>query len=126
MTNLIVLEQTVAICQLSPDEDIPAWLRNDVITAIVRTPEELSVVCDEKSVPDYIKAEKGWRILKIEGKFNFTEVGILAAIVAPLAEAGVSVLTLATFDTDYIMVKNKALSVAVEALRNADHNVEVS
>jgi hypothetical protein len=59
----------------------------------------------------------------VAGVFEFSAVGVLAALVAPLAEAGVAVLAVATYDTDYLLVKEEDLGTAVDALRRAGHVV---
>ena len=76
-------------------------------TSITRTPDELSIVCDEDAVPADIKAERGWRTLRIEGPIPFEMVGVAAALLSPLAEAGISIFLVSTFDTDYLLVKDE-------------------
>ncbi len=39
----------------------------------------------------------------------------------PLAEAGVGIFALSTFDTDYVLVKRERLEAALEALSAAGH-----
>jgi hypothetical protein len=70
--------------------------------------------------------EKGWRILKVRGPLEFSQIGVLAAIVMPLAQTGVSIFVLSTFDTDYILVKEQTLLLAIAALQNAGHTIEVA
>jgi hypothetical protein len=94
--------------------------------AMVRTADEFSVVCDERNVPGHIKMEKGWRILKVQGPLEFSQVGVLAAIAMPLAKVGVSIFVLSTFDTDYILVKEPSLLLAIDALQNAGHTIVVA
>jgi hypothetical protein len=43
-----------------------------------------------------------------------------AALTAPLAEAGISVFVISTFDTDYLLVKAKNLERGVDIVRRAD------
>jgi hypothetical protein len=126
MSHLSVLPQRVAICRLAPEEEIPSWVQNEGLTAMVRTADEFSVVCDERNVPGHIKMEKGWRILKVQGPLEFSQIGVLAAIVMPLAQTGVSIFVLSTFDTDYILVKEQTLLLAIAALQNAGHTIEVA
>jgi hypothetical protein len=109
VSRLTVLAQQAAICRLDSGEEFPLWLQKDEFTAVVRTPEELSVVCAESSVPGHVKAEKGWRILKVRGPLEFTQVGVLSAIIVPLAQAGVSIFTVSTYDTDYVLIKGSTL-----------------
>lgn len=95
---------------------------------MTRTPEELSIVTAESAVPaavpDGVRSEGGFRLLRVAGKLEFSAVGILAALVAPLAEAGIPVLALSTFDTDYLLVRGDRLGEVSAALRACGHSVE--
>ena len=91
--------------------------------SITRTEDELSVVCPEEAVPEDEHSEGGWRVLRLEGPFEFSEVGVLASVVGPLAEADVSVFAVSTYDTDYVLVKAKQLEAAVSALRARGHEI---
>ncbi len=124
--NFLLLRQHMAICRLGPDEKNPVWAQKGDFTAWVRTPDELSVVCDERSVPDHIKVEKGWRIFMVQGPLEFTQIGVLAGISKPLADAGVSIFVISTFDTDYILVKDNSLRIAITALQKSGYGIEVS
>jgi len=115
-TPLVILPGRLAICRLPADEPFPDWSRSGELLALVRTPDELSVVCEERLVPPEIKAERGWRAFQVQGPLDFSLVGILASIAAPLAEAGISIFALSTFETDYILVKQSSLDRAVQAL----------
>ena len=53
----------------------------------------------------------------------FSVVGVLASLAAPLVEAGISVFAVSTFDTDYLLVKEKDLASAVDALRRRGHTI---
>ena len=70
-------------------------------------------------MPMGTRAEKGWSCLKVLGPFELSEIGILASLTRPLAESGVSLFALSTFDTDYLLVRNTHLEAAVTALRKA-------
>jgi len=111
---------------LEPGFDIPSWVQIGDITAIIRTPEEISIICDENSVHGNILVENGWRIIKVQGPLDFSQIGVLAAIAVPLAQAGVSIFTISTFNTDYILVKESFLALAINALQKAGHSVEVA
>ena len=67
--------------------------------------------------------ETGWRCLVVEGPLEFTQVGVLASLVQPLAEAQISIFVLSTYDTDYLLVKEHHLDNALAALRAAGHTV---
>lgn len=123
--TLSLLSGTFAICRLAPDADIPAWAmpRQAEFFSITQTSDELSIVCPQSQVPEGqdIKADLGWRCLKLEGPFGMDEPGVLAGLVSPLAEQGISVFAEATYDTDYLLV-NK-LELAVETLEDLKHVV---
>jgi hypothetical protein len=93
----------------------------DGFFSVTRTGEELSVVCREVLVPEGIRAERGWRAIRVAGVLDLSEVGVLASLVVPLAGAGISLFALSTFDTDYLLVKEHDLGRAVEALVAAGH-----
>ncbi len=118
------MPQRLSICRLSPHDPIPAWAASDGFSSVTRTADELSVVCESSAVPREIKRSDGWRALRVRGKFGFEDCGILAAVTAPLAEAGIPILAICTFDTDYILVKEVHLESAARALGNAGHEVD--
>ena len=74
-------------------------------------------------MPEGVRCEAGWRCLRLAGQFDFTQVGVLASLTKPLAEAKVSVFVVGTFDTDYLLVKRACLDSAVEALEDVGHSV---
>jgi hypothetical protein len=89
--------------------------------SVTRTADELSIVCLQESVPDYVRSEKGWRCLRIAGSIPFSVAGVVATLTAPLAEAGVSVFVVSTFDTDYLLTKEKDWAKALDILRKQGH-----
>ncbi len=113
----------MSVCQLHPESEIPEWAVTGGFYSVTRTRDELSVVCAEEEVPEGVRSEGGWRALMLEGPFEFSEVGVLASVAAPLAEAGVGVFAVSTFDTDYVLVKEEKLESAVAALRGRGHEV---
>lgn len=118
-----VLPETLAICRLAADAPIPAWATLRPFFAVVRTQDELSIMCPAAVVPDAIDASRHWRAMVVRGPFGLDSVGILASLAAPLAGAGVSIMPVATFDTDYILVAEAQLPAAIDALRTAGHRV---
>jgi len=88
---------------------------------VVRTGDELSIVCAEDRIPDGVRAERGWLALKLEGPFPFVMTGVLASFLQPLAEAEIPIFAISTFDTDYVLIKPEHLEAAVEALGAAGH-----
>jgi len=119
--TLSLLSDTFAICRLEPDADIPSWALAGDFYSITRTVEELSLVCLQEVVPEGTRAEKGYRCLKVGGPLDFSLTGILSSLTIPLAQAGISVLAISTFDTDYLLVKEAQVDRAVQKLSQAGH-----
>ena len=81
------------------------------------------MVCGEADVPAEVAAERGFRRLTVRGPLEFSLVGVLASLTAPLAEAGVSIFSISTFDTDHVLVRGADLDRACSALEAAGHRV---
>jgi hypothetical protein len=92
--------------------------------SITRAADELSVVCPQNLVPDGVRCERGWRCLRVAGTLDFSMIGVVASLVAPLAKAGVSVFVVSTFDTDYLLMKECDLERASATLRATGHQVK--
>ncbi|MBC7241442.1 MAG: ACT domain-containing protein [Anaerolineae bacterium] len=121
--RLTILPGRLAICQLERDAEIPSWVWTGEICSVTRTPHELSIICAEDSVPEGVECEKGWRAISSEGPLGFTLTGLINALAEPLAVAGISIFALSTYFTDYVLVKENELQVAVLALKKAGHEV---
>ncbi len=121
--TLIVLNDLFAICRLDGDSSIPTWAIAGDFFSITRTGDELSIVCLHEAVPEDIVCERNWRCLRVAGTMPFSVVGVLASLTVPLAEVGISVFAISTFDTDYLLVKENDLAVALDALRRYGHEV---
>jgi hypothetical protein len=121
--ELSLLADTFAVCKLAPKADIPGWASGDFY-ALTRTADELSIVCPEKAVPEDVPHESSWRCLKVAGPLDFGLTGVLASLLTPLAEAGISVFAISTFNTDYLLVKSNNLERVIHSLRAAGHSVK--
>ena len=121
--TLDLLPGDFAVCRLPPESDLPAWANTGNVVSITRTPDELSVVCDAVAVPAAVTHSTGWRAFKVLGPLDFALVGILAGLSTALAEAGVSVFAISTYDTDYLLVQEAQLETAVAALTAAGYPV---
>jgi hypothetical protein len=112
-----------AVCQLPPGSSPPTSPERDDLFAVIQTPEEVTVICMEEAIPQRARVEAGWRVLKVLGPLDFSLVGILAHLSDLLAEAGISIFALSTFDTDYILIKSGDLDKARAALAAAGHQI---
>ncbi len=102
--ELSLLPERFAISRLDADAPIPAWATQGPFFSVTRTGDELSIVSELSLVPIGVQSQSGWRVLKVHGPFVLSEIGVLAALSAPLAEAKISLFAVSTFDTDYLLV----------------------
>lgn len=121
--RLVVLPEVLAVCRLAANAGVPGWVATGGFCSITRTGEELSIVAEQAHVPAGVRVEGGWRALKVVGPIPFETVGVLVGVAAPLAQAGISLFALSTFDTDYLLVKADRLEAARAALAGAGHEV---
>ena len=114
----------LAIARLHPRAAVPEWARHAApLVSVARTEDELSIVCPEEWVPRCVQRSAGWLCLKVIGPLDLAAVGILAALVDPLRDEGISVFALSTFDTDYVLVPEVQRDHAIRALEVAGHRV---
>ena len=114
---LTVLPERLAVCRLEPDAALPAWATaSPLFSAVVRTRDELSVLTTEDMVPADARAERGYRAFMVRGPLPFHLVGVFAALASPLADAGIPIFALSTFDTDYVLVREQNLERALHIL----------
>ena len=123
--TLDLFPAAMAVCRMHAKAPFPKWPEESEILLMMRTPEEVTVVCAEVLVPKGIIAERDFRILKIHGPLDFNIIGIIASMTKILAEANISVFAFSTYDTDYFMVKEKDLDRALAVLYKAGHTVVV-
>lgn len=89
------------------------------------TDGERSLVCLADAVPDNaIVVDCGWRAFRVQGELDFSLTGILAGIATAIAQAGVGIFAVSTFNTDYVLVKSTNYGKALGALRDAGYTIE--
>ena len=123
LLTMKLLAERYGVCRLNKDELIPEWVRDSNFYSITKTLDELSIVCSQDSVPSDVKCEKEWRILKIEGPLEFSLIGILSSISTILAKEGISIFAISTYDTDYVLVKEKDIDNAINTLSNERYEI---
>jgi|1186.fasta_scaffold296971_1 hypothetical protein len=116
--EVAVLPGTLAVCRLRATDRVPSWALelHEGFVSITRTPDELSVVCPQEAVPPDTEVEEDWRALVLPGPIPFEATGVLSALTVPLAEAGIPVFAISTYDTDYVLVREKDLEHALHVL----------
>lgn len=117
-----------AIVRLAADAGVPEWFARARLpfVSITRTRAETSIVCDEEVVPDGVTAERDWALIELLGPFAFSETGILAAVAQPLADAGIPLFAISTFDTDHLLVASTRIDAACAVLVAAGHEHRIA
>ncbi|KAA1415257.1 ACT domain-containing protein [Nocardioides humilatus] len=122
--------ESLAVVRLAPGAEIPDWAESSSIFSITATAVETSLVCAARSVPKKARHQApytAFAVVPAEGSTDFDlaagAVGILVALLTPLAEAGVPVFVLSTFDTDWMLVPKGQAEKAEEAWRRSGHDV---
>jgi hypothetical protein len=121
--ELSLLPERFAISRLAADSPIPDWATQGPFYSLTRTGDELSIVTELSRVPVGIQSQLEWRALKVHGPFVLSEIGVLAALATPLAEAKISLFAISTFDTDYLLVASETLPAAIAALERTGHTI---
>ena len=121
---LQLLADTLAVCRLEAGAPVPSWAeQSSGFLTVSRTAEELSITALQEAVPGDVVCERDYRALRVRGPLPLNLIGIVGAIADPLAEAGVSIFAISTYDTDYVLVKAADLETALGALERAGHQV---
>ncbi len=118
---LDALPGSFAVARLDPESAVPTWAHDRTFCALVLTAQELTVVCPAQAVPDGVRSEGPFRVLAVRGPLDFALTGILASLTQPLADAGISIFALSTFDTDVLLIREGDLPAATSALTAAGH-----
>ncbi|APU19747.1 ACT domain-containing protein [Actinoalloteichus sp. GBA129-24] len=129
--ELDVLAGEYAVCRLDAGEALPDWIGprdGSRLCSVTWAGTELSVLCPAEQVPvdegaGDVRVTAGWLALRVRGPLDFALIGVLASLAEPLREAGVSVFSVSTFDTDYLLVPAADRFTALAALREAGHTI---
>lgn len=119
--HLRVLDGALSVCRLEPGTHVFLEGR---FHFLAQTDEELSLVCLTEDVPERTERRSdGWRGFRIEGELDFSLIGILSRLSAILAENGIGIFAVSTYNTDYILVKQENLERALNALSEAGYSI---
>lgn len=119
--NLQVLPQAFTVCQIA---DLLGVDFSRDFVFVSKTDEEISLVCETEFIPaNTLAREDGWRALRVCGVLEFSLVGILAKLSAILAQAGISIFAISTYNTDYLFTKADVFDRALEVLSNAGYAI---
>jgi len=117
--KLELLNDTFTIHRFGPSARIPDGVFGEAYFSIVKTEEELSIVCRNAFTLNSERCSQGWSCIKVSGPLDLNTTGILAKLSKVLAEELISIFAISTYDTDYILVKADKAAEAVAALNDA-------
>ena len=119
--KLKILSERFACCKLDDLNKLSSHLLNDEIVFLVKTRDELSVICDERKFINKYNAELGFKCIKIDMNLKFNQIGIIYNITSILAKQNIPVLVNSTYLTDYFFIKEKYLINAIKYLKMNDY-----
>jgi uncharacterized protein len=126
VTETLTLQQfpeKLAVVRLAPGAEVPAWAESSSLFSVTATALETSVVCAKRSVPKKAQQAGPFTAFAVEGPLDFSLTGILASLLQPMAEAEISIFTISTFDTDWILVPVGDADRAADEWRRRGHTV---
>lgn len=123
--TLKLLPGELAVWKVLPGAQMPSSpLKEPAFWSLTRTGDETSVVSDVEMVPPGSISQPGWRCLSVIGPLDFSLTGILASLSKVLAEAGIPIFVISTFDTDHILIMDNRVSSAIKVLKKSGHEIE--
>lgn len=115
------IHQDFSVCQV---KDYSLVNLDSEYSFIGKTDEEKSLVCITSEVPaNTIKRDDGWKAFRIQGILDFSLIGILAEIAAVLAEKGISIFAVSTYNTDYVLIKKENYQNGLEVLHAVGYKI---
>lgn len=115
------LDYALTICKVASEVDIDL---NKEFYFIGKTDEEYSLVCITEDTPiNTIERDDGWRGFRIQGVLDFSLIGILSKLAGILADNQISIFAVSTFNTDYLLVKEKNFDKALTVLASAGYSI---
>ena len=119
--NLKVIDAEFSVCKV---EDYSQVDLNEEFVFAGHTDEELSLVCPTSLVPDNTtERNDGWKVFRIEGVLDFSLIGILSRLSTCLADNGIGIFAISTFNTDYILTKDSDFNKAIEMLEQTGYTI---
>lgn len=123
--RLVVNAQAVAVIRLPAGSGLPDWAIGEPLVSATFTADETSIVCPTSCLPDDLPGpmEGPLVAVNVDGELEFTQVGVLVSMLRPLSDAGIPVLTVSTFNTDWVLIPAPKAAAAASVWRAAGYDV---
>lgn len=115
------IHQEFSVCQV---EDFSLVNLDSEYSFIGKTDEEKSLVCITSDIPsNVIHRDDGWKAFRIQGILDFSLIGILSEIATILADNGISIFAISTYNTDYVLIKKENYQKGLEVLKSSGYEI---
>lgn len=115
------IHQDFSVCQV---KDYSLVNLDSEYSFIGKTDEEKSLVCITSEVPaNVIQRDDGWKAFRIQGVLDFSLIGILSKIATILADNGISIFAVSTYNTDYVLIKKENYQKGLDVLQEAGYRI---
>jgi hypothetical protein len=119
--KLHLLDLELGVIRLEPTDPIPDYVWDSPFYSITRTASELSLFLGADCIPASVEASREWRALHVVGSLDFEVSGIISGLTLPLAAKQISVFSISTYETDYLVVPANRVEDTMEILKSAGH-----
>lgn len=120
--KLRLYQNYYAIAKLAAIPDTLHTQLQHSIYSLTVTHDEISLVCESERVPmGVVTLDDDWRLMQIDGELDLSMIGIIASISKVLAEHSISIFVISSYNTDYILVRDKHCEQACEKLKAAGY-----
>ena len=115
--------EKLAVVRLGAGTDVPAWAESSSLFSVTASARETSIVCARRSVPKKVQQQGPFTAFAVQGPLDFALTGVLVTLLQPMADAEISVFTISTYDTDWLLVHVNDADRAAEEWRRHGHTV---
>ncbi len=124
--EVVVRPMEIWLYRMAIDVDL-SWLVDARWSAVTRGTRGITVACDVMAVPppgvEPLAASGPYRVLRVGDLDDLSAPGTVASVAGPLAESGISIFTISSWDACDTLVSVDRLDEAVDALQMAGFQV---
>lgn len=121
--QLTLLKDKYGVCMLPNTTPIPDWALMASLVSITRTKKELTIVCRQDLIPTQCQSDLNWRCFRVDGSFDLNQIGVISSISLPLAQNGISIYVISTYETDYFLVQEEKVEQTISVLSGCGHQI---